>query len=520
MSLTFLESFNINHRRGLFLSFVLGFVVRLVPEVLSYPYPIGFDTVYYAARVESGVVWHHWTSVFSAWLLYGILIPVYQVVQVDPFLLLKLVAPALYALNVCGVYYFSSRALGWDVRKGLIAAFFFAFQLASLRLSWDLYRNMLGLAILLFALPMIQKIETKKWFALFVLLSIFVVFSHELASVVIFAAVFGVMAWDFLKGKRVKGFKVLVAIFPALAIFLTRVYLPLFISVNFDTERIIIRDSQPSPHPGGLFFFIYYLNPSDAIEYPTYLNLFSSVLSLFVVLYLLCLPLVFVGFFRDRILDGWALLVAVGSFSSLIMPFATLSAWSRWMFLLVYPFTFYAVNGVERVLGSRSGGVRPNLKWIHWMKVSKRTTHGILFLTVLFGLLLMTMKFGDNGVFSIPTTGAYLPSTMLQNTVPLQDVEGIVEVMEWLNGHITDGSCVLVHSTFLSWARLYLNNNQIIVAYSTDVEGALNVALSHNFNPVYLVWWGENIGWYRVTVPSYFRPVFESGRMTAFQYLD
>lgn len=44
-----------DHKRALVLCFVLGFVVRLMPEVLSYPYPIGFDTVYYAARIKSGV---------------------------------------------------------------------------------------------------------------------------------------------------------------------------------------------------------------------------------------------------------------------------------------------------------------------------------------------------------------------------------------------------------------------------------------------------------------------------------
>lgn len=36
------------HRTAFFLLFMLGFVVRLIPEVLSYPYPIGFDTVFYA----------------------------------------------------------------------------------------------------------------------------------------------------------------------------------------------------------------------------------------------------------------------------------------------------------------------------------------------------------------------------------------------------------------------------------------------------------------------------------------
>jgi len=56
-----------------------------------------------------------------------------------------------------------------------MVAFFFAFQLGALRISWDLYRNTLWLAILLFALPLICKTETKRDFVLSTLLSLLVV---------------------------------------------------------------------------------------------------------------------------------------------------------------------------------------------------------------------------------------------------------------------------------------------------------------------------------------------------------
>ena len=130
----------------------------------------------------------------------------------------------------------------------------------------------------------------------------------------------------------------------------------------------------------------------------------------------------------------------------------------------------------------------------------------------------MTVRFRDNGGFSILSIGVYVPPTMLQNTVPLQDVEGTVEVMEWLNGRTKDGSSVLVHQAFMSWARLYLDKKNVIVSYAMDVEGALNVASKHGFDPVYLIWWNENIGWYSsLTVPEYFAPIFGSGRISVFQ---
>ena len=46
------------------LLFVLGFVFRLVPE-LPVPYQVGYDSVYYAWRIEGNVVRQHWANVFQ-----------------------------------------------------------------------------------------------------------------------------------------------------------------------------------------------------------------------------------------------------------------------------------------------------------------------------------------------------------------------------------------------------------------------------------------------------------------------
>jgi len=507
----------IDFRKGLFLSFCLGFIVRLIPEILSFRYPIGFDTVHYAARIKSGVVWYHWTSMFSTWLLYAISIPVYQITRVDPFLLLKFMAPTLYALNVCGVYYFSRKALNWNTRKASIAAFFFAFQLASLRISWDLYRNTLGLGILLFALPFIKDLKTKKDFALFISLSTLVVLSHELVSVVMFVVVLGVIVSDFLKGERVRVIRDLAAVSVASAIFLTDICLRLLVPINTATEANVISTYQAPAHPGGLFFLVDHLSVSDWVYYSTYLNGVLHVFSLFALLFLACLPLVFVGFFRDKVLDGWTSWLLVGSFSYLIMPLSALAYWHRWMFMLVYPFTFYAVNGIGKVWESKDKIARPNLRWIHWMKVSEGTVRGILVLTVFLGLLFMTIKIGDYGFFSIPTTRLYFPSTMLRNTVLLQDTEDTVKIMEWLDEHMLDGSCVLVHHPFLSWADLYLDKKHVIIDYVNDVEKALNVASEHGFNPIYLIWWDKNTEWYGLTVPEHLIYVFGVERIYVFK---
>jgi hypothetical protein len=155
-----LSSAKLTDRKALVACLSLGFFIRLIPELLAFPFPIGFDTIHYAVVMESGVIWSHWSAFFtSSWLLYAFIVPLYTLLQGDPFLLLKVVAPLLFGLNVAGVYWFARRMLGWDFRMGVLAGVFFALQLASLRISWDLLRNILGLGILLFALSYVKEVN-------------------------------------------------------------------------------------------------------------------------------------------------------------------------------------------------------------------------------------------------------------------------------------------------------------------------------------------------------------------------
>ncbi len=497
----------------------------MIPEVLSYPYPVGFDTVHYAAMIERGIVWQDATSIFSMWLFNAILIALHKVTQVDPFVLLKLIAPILYALNICGIYFFSRKALGWDAKKALVASFFCVFLLALLRLSWDLYQNMLGLSILLFALPLVRDLRSRKDFALFVLLSTLVVFAHALVAIVLFAVILGTMISDMMKGENARLVKVLLAVLPAFVVFL--VGLSLFHLQSMMPANVISTLEEPA-HPGGLFFLVNYLGMSDPVHnYPSYPNLVLNVLSLFIVLYGWWLPLVIAGFFRDSILDSWALVLLAGSFNALVIPFCAVAGWNRWMFMLVYPFAFYATKAVEKVFRSEVGEVAPR-GWLKWMKISRKTVLATVSLMVVFGSLFVAVPpfFDRFGVFLIPTVNSYVPTTMLYNTVPIRDVESTIDVMTWLNENMNSSSSVLVHHAFLWWASLHLDPQHIVVYYQVNLKKAVETAKQYGFERIYMIWWNEpyltwldeSIDWYGFEIPKSFIPVVNIDRISVFEY--
>jgi hypothetical protein len=517
--------FNVSGLRALALAFFVGFVVRLVPELVSYPYPIGFDTVYYAWVLKSGVVWYNWSQVFSTtWLLYGIFVPIYGFVQGDPFMLLKAAAPLLFGFNALGVYFFARKALNWTNRKALFCSLVFSLQIAALAISWGLYDNLLGMAVLLFALPFLKDVgKSWKTFLLFVGLSVIVVFSHQFAAVTLFVAAFAVALSGFLKKAMTEALRVIGAVVPALGLFLVGIFLSLF-PVSYSVPGLdFISTYQPVGHYTGVFFFFTnYFRVSDNYEsYSSYLALFSNVASLFLLLFLFLLPLVLIGFFRDWILDGWVGLLLVGSLGALIVPWFALDLWSRWMLMLVYPFTFYVVNGVGRV--AHAGGVSVSPRWrrLSWLKVSKRAVAGLLIVSFCLGSVFMACPLVDGhiGLVGLPTTVTYVPSSMQSNTLPLVDVNSAVDALKWVNTQMNGSSAFLAQNAFLWWSLLYLNNPRAIVYFDSDFDAAITAAHAHGFSTVYFVWWNTNIGWYGITVPSYFVPLKDFGNISVYDYV-
>lgn len=515
-----------NDKKGILLSFILGFTIRLIPEILSYPYPIGFDTVYYAARIKSDVIWASSTSFFSSWLYEGILISVERILHVDPFLFLKLVAPFLFGLNACGIYFFARKALNWRAKTALVAAFLFAFELASLRLSWDLHRNLLGFAVLLLTLPLITRIQKKKDYVILLGLSILLVLSHALVFAMLLTVVLAVFLGNWFKGKRQSALKLLAAVLPSLVVL---VGFFVFRPVGYFPENTLESGDIIHQSPAGFSFFVNYVSVSDSVQnYPSYLYLVLHVFSLFGVLYLWWLPLVFVGFFRNEILDSCTLLLLFGSFDALITPFFALDFWNRWMFMLVFPFTFYATRGVEKLLSSVDKSVVSDFPCLNRVRVTKKKVAAILSVTIVFAaaFLIVPPVFDRFGVFSIPTTSPYLPPTALYNSIPLRDVRPTIEAFEWLNEKMDDNSGVLVHHAFLWWSDLNLGKEFAAIHFVRDVDRALAVASEQGYDRIYMIWWNEpllkwqdlDIGWYGLRVPDHFVSVFKSDRISVYEY--
>jgi hypothetical protein len=506
----------LGHNKGLLLAFLAGVVVRLIPELLSYPNPIGWDTIYYAYRIEEGVLFGFWDNVFSSWMIYAILIFLNDLIHLSPFLLLKVVAPLLYGGVSAGVYFVASKKFGWSVTKSLLACLMLVFSVAGLAVSWQFYRNIFGVMVLLFAVPLIKKDINWKETAVLSVLGLLIAWGHELSTISVFVIVFGYLVLSVVKKEKIP-YRLFVALIPAFLVFFGNFLWISPYAIQYPTNLIWLDDSVWA-HPANLFFLTDYLRVNTPIEsYSSYFDLFSQVGSLFLLLYIVLLPLVAVGYFKDRTLNLWTLLLLVGAFGCLIVPFAALLLWARWMLMLIVPFTYFAANGLWKITKSLEGVIVSI--WLGWLKVTKKVGYALLLIFIILGSLFMTFPLinGKGGLFSWSGTFKYFPSTMQSSSIPLRDIESVIEAYEWLNNNMDKDSSLLVHDTFEFWTLLYLRRSHSAILFDSNLQEALNYAQSEGYQTIYIVWWNQDIGWYDLDLTNDWVPFQDYERISIYK---
>ncbi|MCK4885200.1 hypothetical protein KAS24_03920, partial [Candidatus Bathyarchaeota archaeon] len=312
-------------------------------------------------------------------------------------------------------------------------------------------------------------------------------------------------------------YRLFVALIPAFFVFFGNFFLISPYAVQYPTNLVWLHDSVWA-HPGNLFFLTDYLNVNTPIEsYSSYFDLFSQVGSLFVLLYAVLLPLIAVGYFKDRTLNIWTLLLLIGSFGCLIIPTASLLLWARWMLMLIVPFTYFAANGLWKVNKSLQGITLT--KHLKWLKITKKLTYTLLLIFLILGGLFVSWPLTKTGqgLINWPGTFKYFPSTMQTSSIPLQDTKAVTEAYTWLNNNMNKTSSLLVHDTFEFWTLLYLDQNHIAYLFDNNLQAALTSAQNEGYQSIYFVWWNQDIDWYNLELSNNWVSIQDYGRISIYQ---
>jgi hypothetical protein len=138
----------------LILLFVIAAGIRLVPEIIAYPYPIGYDVINYYLPVLSNYE-NYWPVISSQFPLYVILL--HEIIigtDYSPYVVVPLAAIIIYGFFSISVYTVSRNIFRLERDGSFFLSLFVIFQTALLRTAWDLHKDMLALTTMLFAISL------------------------------------------------------------------------------------------------------------------------------------------------------------------------------------------------------------------------------------------------------------------------------------------------------------------------------------------------------------------------------
>jgi hypothetical protein len=464
------------HRFGL-AALLIPVVLRTIPEIIAGPYPIGYDTITgyvpFMRDWAAGNPGSHFEFEAGGWLLFVLFGLAYAATRIDPLTIVKISAPLLYGILGFSEYVFAEKVLKWDRQKSFLLVFIASVYFVSLRVSWDLFRNTLGLSLMLFALVVGMNIGSKKRLVEFSALVLVVAFTHLLVAALLVSLV---LIQSFSKGLDIR------RILPAIpAAFVIAISL-----IEFQAQGIA---------PIG-----------QGVTVTGTLSVYAFSLYAFLPL----LPMVLLGkrMLESSLIKWWLVVCVVGVIlaTTPLSISSQLVSSNRWTLMMFLPLTVLSAEGFSRLGKSISfRGFKPLIR-MGW----------ILLLLILFAGYV-----GLQAESAFPYYAYFVPTSMLQSTVPLHNSQDVVNSFQWLSANIQPGSTIIALNPIYGWAREYFTGNAVVIGYApgTTFDAALQQTLAMGNTRIYTVWWANGQGWYsNPSPPRGFVLQHQDGQFGVFLY--
>jgi hypothetical protein len=471
-------------------AFLVPLFIRSVPEILVGPYPIGWDTI--AFYVPNTLDWATGKVPLSQiWgtgpLMYSISTSIHMLLRIDPVWIFKIMGPILYGSMIWALFRFLKIDLKWSPNQALAGALLTSVYFVTLRISWDLYKNMFGLTFVLLSIPFVGDLKDRRHMALVSSLTVLAVASDPLIGVI---ALFGLVARAVLslsKGKREQFLLFVKASVPGALLFLTMVYA---FEITFGAN--LVQPQPPLPTSNGLASSVGFLGYA----------------------YLPMVPLMVLGFRRVQslALTSWTTICLALALTALA-PFWGLSSSSyRWALLLDIPFCIFAVGGLYRLAGT----VRPTLGFVGLLQ--RRILPIFSTFLILSAFLYMILP-AQQAMVYYTVFPSFLPTSMVQDTVPLSDMPSLAVLLRWVAVNMDSKTALVAHQALFGWARDYLPTTDRIFEYGfSNPTAGVESARSDGYSSVFMIWWAYGLGWYgQPSVPSPFVPIQSEGNLALYR---
>jgi hypothetical protein len=454
--------------------FFMGCVVRLVPELFAYPYPIGYDVINYYIPVTTNFA-DHWAQISSEFPLYVSFLHLTQIATgLTPHTTVVIFATVTFGFFAVSVFLIARKLLKVDSRYAFFVTVFVIFQIAVLRTTWDLHRDVFALTMMLFVFVLIyresEKNEPKSLDWKFILILILCVLTVSTARIVGSLFIVSLMIYSCIFKTKA----VILCTILALSFFTIELFM------NHNITSNIIHDTLSKTGNVSLVYSNFY-NP-------------KNLLYLFVVVDGLLVPTGIIGFVKLKngiLLKIPLLITAAASFSWIVFPFHDSLLADRWIILLGIVLSIFSAYGIyQLVLSIKIRAHRlSNL-------ASTILPFSILGMFIMMGILYEILPNAREpfmlwyGV-ARSYTEHFVPPSMQFNSLELSDNNKIITAISWINKNTQPNAIIIGEKHWRGFMELYLHDHRTF-RFSDDLPALASGLIKHRVDgPLYLIQYSD-----------------------------
>jgi hypothetical protein len=429
--------------------FILCIALRAAPELIAYPYPIGYDVInYYIPTVTNFE--DKWDIVSKQFPLYVTFLYIVSITTGLPaYSVIVAVIIAMTGIFGVSIFYLGRTLLKLGISHSVFIAIFAILQLAVLRTTWDFHRDIFALTTMIFVFSLLSR-NNAGWKPLALILGLTTL---TVAADRMVGALFSVSVAVYAIVTRRRD----IALTGILAI---AMFYALAVSTQSTPDIKTITSTEIPQNNKELKEFY---NPIDLLLF-------------FIVVNGLLLAAAAIGFLnmKNTLLKIPLLVCLMGSFSWLAFPENRYLLADRWIILAGIFLSVFAGYGILHLIR--------NLR--RRFTIAGCILGAFAVLGVSFAVIphhSATALYGIIGLHSehLP------PLTMQFNSIDVEDNDELLSAIAWINKNTEQDALIVGQNHWRGFMELYLENERTY-HFSEDPQTTAE-ALSKRGQQVYLI---------------------------------
>ena len=410
--------------------FSVALVLRLIPEILAYPYPIGYDVINYYLPILKNFDDYSATISNQFPLYISLLHTISSTMNVDPRIAIISTVVLLYGLFSVVIFSIANKLLHLDNLQSVFLSIFLIFQFSVLRTSWDLHKDLLAITLAFLCLYYIEKSQNfRKVLAVVMPVGMLAVLADRMIG---FLFSISLIVSSIIRRDRILG---------SIAIFIIIVF-GFFLITNFDPISTNLQLAGNKDNINEIY------NPVNLIV-------------LFLVMNAILLPAGVVGLLKSKstmnIFKIPFFISLVASFSWVVFPNTSAFLPDRW--IIISSIFLSLFSGYGFVLLIEKG----------YFAISNNKLYNYLVILIPFIFLGSAFAMSPNSYLNIygvfhPYISQYGPLTMQYNSISLPESRSLLSAIEWINNHTQEGSVIMGSKHLRGWMELELKGRTFLFA--------------------------------------------------------